>query len=87
MGDTPQYLALKIVMAEVSTKDCPELRIYKLLEAGLGKNEADEHFHLPLDQFGIEGPSGRHYVFAYPFLGPCVSRLLRIAHAEDPVKS
>ncbi|RYP35061.1 hypothetical protein DL767_003966 [Monosporascus sp. MG133] len=83
MGDTPRDLALIIIMGEVSIKDCSELRINKLLEAGRDENEAAEHFCMPLDEFEIEGPNGLHYVFAYPDLGPRESRLLHIARAGN----
>lgn len=73
-----RYVALKIMMAEVSTSDCPELRIGRLVVAKLGKELSSQHFCLPLDKFEIEGPNGIHYVFVYPVLGPRVSEIPRI---------
>ncbi|KEZ40140.1 putative Protein kinase [Scedosporium apiospermum] len=80
----PRYVALKIIMAEGSTPNCPELRIYKLIELGLGQESAAEHFCLPLDRFDIDGPNGIHYVFVYPVLGPRVSRVFNVIKLEDP---
>ena len=80
----PRYVALKIIMAEGSTPNCPELRIYKLIELGLGQESAAEHFCLPLDRFDIDGPNGIHYVFVYPVLGPRVSRVFNVINLEDP---
>ncbi|KAI1470690.1 kinase-like domain-containing protein [Daldinia caldariorum] len=79
-----KYVALKIIMGEGSTKDCPELRINRLLESGFENLETADYFCLPLDQFEIQGPNGTHLVFVYPVLGPRVSRLLSLVESEDP---
>ncbi|CAM6004001.1 unnamed protein product [Sphagnum balticum] len=84
--DSPRYLAVKIIMAEGSNKDCPELRVNRLIELGLDIDSVAEHFCLPLDQFEIDGPNGLHYVLVYPVLGPRVSRLLNVGSLEDPGK-
>lgn len=80
----PRYLAVKVISAEGSTNECPELRVNKLLEHGLDKTVSSNYFCLPLDQFEIEGPNGKHYVFVYPVLGPRVSRILNILTSQDP---
>ncbi|KAL2068500.1 hypothetical protein VTL71DRAFT_14837 [Oculimacula yallundae] len=81
---SPRYLAVKIIMAEGSTTDCPELHVNKLVELGLGSGTLSEHFCLPLHTFDIDGPNGHHYCFVYPVLGPRVSRLLNIESSMDP---
>lgn len=82
-GDAPRYVAVKIIMAEGSTQDCPELRVNKLVEIGILADTAAEHFCLPLDQFDIEGPNGTHLAFVYPVLGPRVSRLFNKVEDDD----
>lgn len=83
-NDTPRYVALKIIIADASTKDCPELRTLRLIELGFDKGPLAELFCLPLDKFDIEGPNGLHYVFVYPVLGPRVKRLVHVLDSEDP---
>ncbi|KAH9895481.1 kinase-like domain-containing protein [Xylariomycetidae sp. FL2044] len=79
----PRYVAVKIIMAEASTPECPELRINSLLERVLEADVAAEHFCLPLDQFSINGTNGSHYAFVYPVLGPRVSELSVKADDDD----
>lgn len=74
-----KYVAVKIIMAEGSTDECPELRVSKLAELGPDTTTSTELWCLPLDRFDIKGPNGKHFVFVYPVLGPRVSRLLPIA--------
>lgn len=73
-AERPCYMALKIIMAEVSTPDCPEFRVSQLVN---GRSLSDELFCLPLDLFEIDGPNGRHNVFVYPVLGPNVASIPR----------
>ena len=80
----PRYLAVKVISAEGSTIERPELRVNKLLEHGLDRTVSSNYFCLPLDQFEIEGPNGKHYVFVYPVLGPRVSRMLSVLTSQDP---
>lgn len=83
-SETPKYRALKIIMAEGSTKDCPELRINQLEHFGADdRDSTNGNFCLPSDQFEINGPNGVHYAFVYPVLGPRVSRLLNLANSGD----
>ena len=86
MSDMPRYVAVKIIMAEASTKDCPELRLNKLIELGFDRDSLAEHFCLPLDKFEIDGPNGLHYLLVYPVLGPSVSKLLNVDKFGDPGK-
>ncbi|TVY89779.1 Serine/threonine-protein kinase, partial [Lachnellula willkommii] len=83
-SDVPQISAVKIIMAEESTYDCPELRVNKLKALGLDEGPLAENFCLPLDKFDISGPNGQHYAFVYPVLGPRVSRLLNVKRSQDP---
>ncbi|KAF7562551.1 hypothetical protein G7046_g1605 [Stylonectria norvegica] len=80
---TPCYVALKIIMAEGSTKECPELLVNKLETLGLGQGPSRDLFCLPLDHFEIDGPNGVHYAFVYPVLGPRVSRMWNLVVLED----
>jgi serine/threonine-protein kinase SRPK3 len=71
-----KYISLKILMAETSMDDCPELRMNrKLAELRLDSNQEAgmQNICLPLDQFQIDGPNGSHLCFVYPVLGPFVS--------------
>jgi len=84
-AEPPRYNALKIIMAEGSTKECPELRVTTLLARQSDPPSARKYFCLPLERFEIQGPNGLHYVFAYPVLGPRVSRLPKVVQsAHDP---
>lgn len=83
----PPYIAVKIIIAEGSTEECPELRLTELLQLGLDQAMSAGHFCLPLDRFEIDGPNGVHYAFVYPVLGPRVSRLLNISKSNDPGSS
>jgi serine/threonine protein kinase len=76
----PHYVALRILMADYSKDDCPELRVERLRAVGLEK-----HICLPFDQFRIEGPNGSHLCFVYPVAGPRVSLIAQ--QFEDPDRS
>ncbi|KAG2002804.1 hypothetical protein GB937_009450 [Aspergillus fischeri] len=71
----PHYVSLKILMADYSKDDCPELRVERLRA----------HICLPSDQFRIEGPNGSHLCFVYPVAGPRVSLIAQ--QFEDPDRS
>lgn len=77
------YVAVKILMADSSTHDCPDARIPKLLRSRCYGEQAKTYFSLSLDQFDISGPNGTHLAFVYPLLGPRVSRLVHIANLDD----
>ncbi|KAL5318767.1 hypothetical protein ACEPPN_013833 [Leptodophora sp. 'Broadleaf-Isolate-01'] len=83
---TTKYLALKILMAEISSDDCPELRVSQLkdsLEQPANEGSGAEFICLPLDHFKVHGPNGDHLAFVYPVLGPNVP--LGLFHASaDP---
>jgi len=85
---TTKYVALKILRADVSTDDCPELFIAKKLERLLSESDQDKgakYICRTLDQFEIQGPNGRHFCFVTPVLGPRVSSCI-CANFEDPDK-
>ncbi|PIA92049.1 Serine/threonine-protein kinase spk-1 [Cercospora beticola] len=68
-----RYVALKILMADYSQEDCPELRALELNNLLKHDSKGRQHVCLPLDNFRIEGPNGSHLCFVYPVLGPCAS--------------
>ena len=68
--DTTRYVALKILMAEASTDDCPELLANTDLPAD---EDGLNHIVHALDHFRVQGPNGSHLCFVYPVLGPAVS--------------
>lgn len=76
-AESPDYVALKVLMAGASTPESPELVQGKLLKSFEHETGA-EGVCLFLDHFNIEGPNGSHLCLVYPVLGPAVSRgLLR----------
>ena len=78
------YVAVKILIADASTHDCPDARISKLLRSCCYGEQVNTYFSLPLDQFDIIGPNGTHLAFVFPVLGPRVSRPVHIANLDDP---
>lgn len=84
-ASTPKYVALKILMAENSTEDCPELLFTEQLK---GTSVADDTGPIcaPLRHFTTDGPNGSHLCFVYPVLGPKVSSGL-LNSSKDPDKT
>lgn len=82
-----RYVALKILMAEVSVEECSELRVMQFRvwhdAESASSSKGAEYVCLPLDKFDIDGPNGTHYCFVYPVLGPKVSLGL-CRGSEDP---
>lgn len=78
-----RYVAMKIMMAEASTDDSPELQVNKLKDLAFDRDAGAKHICLPLDQFKIDGPNGCHLCFVYPVLGPPVSSRI-LNRFEDP---
>lgn len=76
-GNTTKYVAVKLLMADVSTSDCPEFRVSKLgnMPGGLcqDNDSVADSICFPLDQFKVHGPNGEHLCFVYPLLGPKAS--------------
>jgi serine/threonine-protein kinase SRPK3 len=57
-----RYVALKILMADVSVEECSELRVMQLKawrDAESASSRGAEYVCLPLDKFDIEGPKAR----------------------------
>ena len=81
------YVALKILMADVSVEECSELRAMQLgacRDAESAKSKGAQYICLPLDKFDIDGPNGTHFCFVHSVLGPRVS--LGLYHgSEDPI--
>lgn len=80
----PKYVAIKIVIASETAKECQESRIEDLTFSDDEKDIAREFILLPLERFEIKGPNGTHRAFVYPVLGPRVSRLMHVAMMDDP---
>jgi len=83
--EATKYVALKILMAGISSNDCPELRVNQLKAAhnqNAPEGDGAESICLPLDHFEIHGPNGNHLSFVYPVLGPNVSLGLFRASAD-----
>ena len=73
--ESTKYVAVKIVMAESSSLDNPELRIQQIKNwqaAQQGEQNDTDFICLPLDQFMLHGPNGDHLCFVYLVLGPKV---------------
>lgn len=83
-SDVFVYMAVKIIVAECSTYDCPELRINELKTPGLNECPLDELFCIPSEIFDIHGPNGHHFPLVCPVIGPRASRLLNAARSPDP---
>jgi serine/threonine protein kinase len=75
VGALTKYLALKILVADASKPDCPELLVkgVRHLKAQQDIGTGADYICLPLDEFTINGPNGSHICFVYPVLGPQVS--------------
>lgn len=68
----PQYVALKILMAECSTTDCPEFLASKMNESLKFDSERKQNICLPRSHFRIDGPNGSHLCFVYSVVGPSI---------------
>ncbi|KAI1081661.1 kinase-like domain-containing protein [Whalleya microplaca] len=68
-GNEDVWKAIKIMAADVSTEDCPDLMVLKAV-AGCTREELDDnHIALPLEYFWTQGPNGRHLCFVSDVLG------------------
>ncbi|KAK1763008.1 Serine/threonine-protein kinase-like protein [Phialemonium atrogriseum] len=65
-SDTPKYVAVKILVASESERECRELLVNRLKAEAIEKNPGGEHICLPLDQFDVHGPNGTHICLVYP---------------------
>ncbi|TGJ88353.1 hypothetical protein E0Z10_g448 [Xylaria hypoxylon] len=70
---TNKWRAIKIMTAEYSTEGKEEKIYNHLLQRSSFKELEENHFLIPLEQFWIEGPNGRHHCIVLPVLGPTAS--------------
>jgi serine/threonine-protein kinase SRPK3 len=67
--EAEKYVAVKIIMADQSYEDCPELNFMKL--KGVGDEQVGgDKVAIPLGHFWIDGPNGSHLCLVLPVLGP-----------------
>ncbi|KAL3476675.1 kinase-like protein [Aspergillus californicus] len=79
-----EYVALKILMADASGEDCPELQIVsRLQDLTREMPSLAEHLCLPLDQFRMDGPNGSHLCLVYPLAGPEVCPINKMVDNPD----
>ncbi|KAI1482332.1 kinase-like domain-containing protein [Daldinia eschscholtzii] len=64
------YRSLKVMTAEESEEDCPELRIMKALSEVSSQELDDNYIIIPHEHFWLQGPNGRHLCLVSDFLGP-----------------
>ncbi|KAJ0414848.1 kinase-like domain-containing protein [Aspergillus carlsbadensis] len=84
----PQYVALKILMAEMSSDESnsrESKNIRRLQELAKTDVDINKYCLLPLDEFVIEGPNGTHQCFAYPVAGPTVGDIS--IHVPSPTNT
>ncbi|KAF2010649.1 kinase-like protein [Aaosphaeria arxii CBS 175.79] len=67
---TGKLVALKILMADESSRDCPELKVQERLEIKYPKAATSPLLALPKDHFWVDGPNGHHLCLVMPLLGP-----------------
>lgn len=70
--DTTNYVALKIIRADSSGDDCPELLLDRLAGEIEPEGEGRGYLCFPLSRFKLDGPNGTHLCFVYPAPGPRV---------------
>lgn len=75
---TSKWRAVKIMAAEASTPECPDLRALELFGDADAAVLAANHIQLPLEHFWTAGPNGRHLCFVLPFLGPTLTEVFRV---------
>ncbi|KAI4864676.1 kinase-like protein [Hypoxylon rubiginosum] len=70
---TEKWRAVKIMAADHSTKKTEENILNRLRDRCTLKELDDNHIVVPLEQFWLEGPNGRHLCLVMPVLGMTVS--------------
>jgi serine/threonine-protein kinase SRPK3 len=68
-GQEEKYVAVKVLTADVSADDLPDLR---LIDLDKSAPEA-EYISIPKEHFSLEGPNGTHQCLVLTLLGPRVS--------------
>ncbi|RYP67831.1 hypothetical protein DL771_007008 [Monosporascus sp. 5C6A] len=64
------WRAVKVLCAEESVEDSPELRAMRYFQGFSAEYMSDNYVGLPLEHFWLTGPNGRHLCFVLPLLGP-----------------
>lgn len=64
-----KYVAVKVLTADVSADDLPDLRLIDLDKSAHGV----EYINIPIDHFSLEGPNGTHQCLVLTLLGPHIS--------------
>ncbi|KAI2621188.1 kinase-like domain-containing protein [Hypoxylon sp. NC1633] len=78
------YKSVKVMTAEQSAEDSPELQTLKRLADAGRKELNDNYVSIPHEHFWINGPNGRHLCFVSDLLGPSCNSLLGIGiHTQD----
>ncbi|CAI6326804.1 unnamed protein product [Periconia digitata] len=81
---TKRLVALKIIMAEESKQDCPDLKIQQWVAAKSSEALSSPLIALPTDRFWADGPNGRHLCLVLPLLGPRIDTVWN--KFKDPQK-
>ncbi|RYP08826.1 hypothetical protein DL764_001623 [Monosporascus ibericus] len=64
------WRGVKVLCAEESVEDNPELTAMRYFEGYSAEYMSDNHIGLPLEHFWLTGPNGRHLCLVLPLLGP-----------------
>jgi len=83
-----KWRAVKVLRAEISKEDCPELKMMARM-AGLDfERRGGGYVCLPLEHFWQEGPNGRHLCLVMPLMGPTLDSIFDdIAQDAETVKN
>lgn len=76
-GSESRYVALKILIADISSEDYNELKLHKHLQQQIADGHSMSSVALLLDSFWIKGPNGRHLCLAFEPAGPSLAILRR----------
>ncbi|KAI0019845.1 kinase-like domain-containing protein [Xylariomycetidae sp. FL0641] len=79
------WCAVKILAADCSAEQCPDLRTRKIFTTrGVSAKQAEEYgVILPKNDFWIRGPNGRHLCFVLPVLGMTLTDWRSFHHETD----
>jgi serine/threonine-protein kinase SRPK3 len=77
VGESKQYVAMKILSASESEEDSGELRLQKHLQQQASAGHKLSCVLLLLDSFWIDGPNGKHLCFIFEAAGPSLSMIRR----------
>ncbi|KAI0111722.1 kinase-like domain-containing protein [Daldinia grandis] len=68
------YRSVKVMAADESIEECPELQIMKALSDISRRELEDNHIIIPHEYFWLQGPNGRHLCLISNLLGPSLFR-------------